>query len=331
MSIAGEIERITSAKDNIRTAIIAKGGTVSSDALIDTYPAAISAIPAGGGSTTYYQCASVGADTWTGNQLIPFSGGVLYPDMSSSASLSFTGIRTPLTGSCYTSDATILVAPPMVLGLAHFDGNTSNVVGASYSFSDVGSYTTGEFSSAAVTSYTDYISTTITTKDLRGDFTIDLWVNTPYVGTEEEWDDTDRCVPFAAATDCWIGIDNHQGHWNAWAGDGSGWTIMQADYEDYESDGVGTIPVTANTWTHLAYVHAADTYYLFVNGSQSVSRTIPRTIGNHYPTSSQAIRLGVWGGNAFGAQVSVDEFCVRNYAVWTSTFTPPTAPYAPVN
>lgn len=67
MSIAGEIERITSAKDNIRTAIIAKGGTVSADALIDAYPAAISALPTSGG----------GSGSATATPTYTTSGGVL--------------------------------------------------------------------------------------------------------------------------------------------------------------------------------------------------------------------------------------------------------------
>lgn len=53
MSIASEITRIQTAKENIRTSIINKGGTLSSDAPIDEYASAISSIPtSGGGSST---------------------------------------------------------------------------------------------------------------------------------------------------------------------------------------------------------------------------------------------------------------------------------------
>ena len=50
MSIASEITRIQTAKENIRTSIINKGGTLASDALLSDYAAAIDAIPASGGS-----------------------------------------------------------------------------------------------------------------------------------------------------------------------------------------------------------------------------------------------------------------------------------------
>lgn len=45
MSIASEITRIQTAKENIRTSIINKGGTLSSNAPIDEYASAISSIP----------------------------------------------------------------------------------------------------------------------------------------------------------------------------------------------------------------------------------------------------------------------------------------------
>lgn len=46
MSIASEITRIQTAKENIRTSIINKGGTLASGALLNDYAAAIDAIPA---------------------------------------------------------------------------------------------------------------------------------------------------------------------------------------------------------------------------------------------------------------------------------------------
>lgn len=49
MSIAQELTRIGTAKADIRSAINAKGGQVSSDALIDTFAEAISSLPSGGG------------------------------------------------------------------------------------------------------------------------------------------------------------------------------------------------------------------------------------------------------------------------------------------
>ena len=50
MSIASEITRIQTAKENIRTSIINKGGTLSSNAPIDEYASAISSIPTSSGT-----------------------------------------------------------------------------------------------------------------------------------------------------------------------------------------------------------------------------------------------------------------------------------------
>lgn len=52
MSIASEIERISDAKDDIRTAIQAKGVTVPASAKIDTYNTYVAAIQQGGGTPT---------------------------------------------------------------------------------------------------------------------------------------------------------------------------------------------------------------------------------------------------------------------------------------
>ena len=48
-AIQTEIERLTKAKFDIKTAIINKGGTISDTATIDTYASAIDGISTGGG------------------------------------------------------------------------------------------------------------------------------------------------------------------------------------------------------------------------------------------------------------------------------------------
>ena len=50
MSVATELTRIQTAKANLKASIEAKGVTVSSDALIDAYPALVDSIPTGGGA-----------------------------------------------------------------------------------------------------------------------------------------------------------------------------------------------------------------------------------------------------------------------------------------
>ena len=52
MSVATEITRLQTAKANLKTAIEAKGVTVSSSATLDAYPALVEEIPSGGGNIT---------------------------------------------------------------------------------------------------------------------------------------------------------------------------------------------------------------------------------------------------------------------------------------
>lgn len=67
MSIASEITRISDAKDDIRTAIQAKGVTVPASAKIDTYNTYVAAIQTGGGSnlTTLNVTPTTSAQTLT--------------------------------------------------------------------------------------------------------------------------------------------------------------------------------------------------------------------------------------------------------------------------
>lgn len=43
--------------------------------------------------------------------------------------------------------------------------------------------------------------------------------------------------------------------------------------------------------------------------------------------ANKAIRLGKWGGDIFGSDLSIDEFRIDTRALWTSAFTPPQAAY----
>ena len=322
MSIASEIQRISSAKADLKAAINAKGGTLTTE-LLDDYADAVAGLP---GAESYYQCVAVasGAETWTGAPLAVFSGSVMYANTSDSSSGLSYSFRTPIVGKCYNTTAVTMIEPPLVLTLAHFNDSLATVGGANYTSSGTTTYAAGKFGNAANVDSDNYITTDLTTGALQGDFTIDFWIYTGYAGDSGET--YDRVAPIAADTDCYIGIDNFNGRWNIWAGDGSGWNILQADYED-EVDGIGTISVTTSTWTHIAMVHKGTKWYLFVNGQAAKQVTAAGTIGNARPP--RPIRLGVWGGGGFGAACKIDELCVRNYAVWTSNFTPPNAPYAP--
>lgn len=74
MSIESEILRISSAKDDIRDAIIAKGGVVESGALIDTYASAVADIPTG---TSEYESTTAEQSSVVSGALFVNSTGTL--------------------------------------------------------------------------------------------------------------------------------------------------------------------------------------------------------------------------------------------------------------
>lgn len=74
MSVATELQRIIDAKAGLKTAIEAKGVTVSSDALLDAYPALVDAIPSGGGEV---EKKDVNFYDYDGTRVASFSGSEL--------------------------------------------------------------------------------------------------------------------------------------------------------------------------------------------------------------------------------------------------------------
>lgn len=90
MSIASEITRIQTAKENIKTSIINKGGTLASNALLSDYAAAIDAIPTSGGS------------------IVPISEGVLIYEGTFTQTTSTFAITTLPNGQSFSFDKIII-------------------------------------------------------------------------------------------------------------------------------------------------------------------------------------------------------------------------------
>ena len=84
---------------------------------------------------------------------------------------------------------------------------------------------------------------------------------------------------------------------------------------------------TANTWYHIALVRSGSTFYWFVNGSQLSTSSSSETI----PNTSTPLTIGA-DVSKYGAENYLNgwlsELRVSNTARWTSSFTPPTVPYA---
>jgi Tol biopolymer transport system component len=90
--------------------------------------------------------------------------------------------------------------------------------------------------------------------------------------------------------------------------------------------------ITTNTWNHFAVTRANSVTNLFVNGTKCLGDLAMDGTGNYvdnnnYTISPNMPQLGYDGSSTY-LHGYIDEFrIVKNKAVWTSNFTPPTLPY----
>ena len=78
--------------------------------------------------------------------------------------------------------------------------------------------------------------------------------------------------------------------------------------------------ITANTWNHLALVRNGTSFVLYTNGEAGIS--ITATVN---PNNDSLFYIGMYEGNYFNGYIS-NVRMVKGTAVYTSNFTPPTAP-----
>ena len=108
--------------------------------------------------------------------------------------------------------------------------------------------------------------------------------------------------------------------------------INQAIKYDYyglgdETNNSATYNVSANTWTHLAWVRSGSTLNMYVNGAQATKSLNGTAVGTN--------SVGNTGGWWIGTNASItddypgyiDELRISNIARYTTTFTAPTAPF----
>lgn len=148
------------------------------------------------------------------------------------------------------------------------------------------------------------------------DFTVDFWININ--------NNTGRMCPIILTNDGFaIDINNYIPRMWFVDPNNPAW-LVNADSPS--GGGQGTIAITHSTWNHIALIRNESYLTLYVNGQQSVQANIGSTPMNS--SSSVCIRLGTWDdGSSYQFYGSIDELRVTNKAVWTSTFTPPIAPY----
>jgi hypothetical protein len=90
----------------------------------------------------------------------------------------------------------------------------------------------------------------------------------------------------------------------------------------------GTVPL--NQWNHLAvsYIASTSTFYLAVNGSVT---TVPKVTGTFQYTGTNNTNIDYWfGGSGTNIGYLSNFRFTRGQALYTSAFTPPTAPLQPI-
>ena len=279
----------------------------------------------GSGSAEYYRCASVDTSTktWTGYKAV-LNDGIYTFESTVTSGLTYSQGKEPQVGYIYTNDASIGIRylpvsnEEGIISLVHFDGNLSAYPYGSYGGSP--EFVTGKFGQAAKIATSSLVTTPLTTSQFSGDFTIDMWVYLPEISSNS------RYALIAGTTDYGLGIDIFNQTYNMWASStGGSWNILQADGDDDSitgDSGKGTIQAVAQKWTHIAYVHEENNWYLFIDGVLSRHKIRDGNI-----VAGKALNLGKWPTYQNVNYLQIDEFCVHDRAVWTSDFTPPTGPY----
>jgi hypothetical protein len=104
----------------------------------------------------------------------------------------------------------------------------------------------------------------------------------------------------------------------------------------WEATSSGTTILSASqtwvkgTWYHVACVRSNDTLYMFINGTQVATTSYSTswgTTGTGYPVSIAANRTDTWFFNGYISNLRL----VKGTAVYTSSFTPSTAPLTAIS
>ena len=88
-----------------------------------------------------------------------------------------------------------------------------------------------------------------------------------------------------------------------------------------------TLSYTANTWTHLAVVRSGTTLTYYINGTSQGTRTF----SNNITTTTGSTRIGAENAPTNYLQGYISNLrIVKGTAVYTASFTPPTAPVSAI-
>lgn len=165
---------------------------------------------------------------------------------------------------------------------------------------------------------TDYLTTPDSSDFDLGtdDFTIECWIHTDDIGSVKR-----------AVIGSWL---NSNRGWQARIGpSGSGYVMIFSWTSNGTTDYTltSTIVCPYNQWNHLAWVRSGNTLTFYVNGVAGGAFAFNQNIHN----SNAALQIGDWDSNAadFIGYMS-DVHLVKDTALYTADFTPPTEPITPV-
>lgn len=80
--------------------------------------------------------------------------------------------------------------------------------------------------------------------------------------------------------------------------------------------------VNLNEWVHVAFTRSANTFFVFVNGKLTITKSATESLPEY-------IAIGNYGGSEsaiHNINGNIDEFIILNYAKWTEDFDVPTQP-----
>ncbi len=159
----------------------------------------------------------------------------------------------------------------------------------------------------------DYLSIANNTSlNLNGvAFTVEFWINRQNSGLTFV---TGKHSAYTA---------NPTGGWGIWLNEGAPWMGYNGDYATIQ----GSTSIPLNTWAHVALCDDGTTARLFLNGTQIGSSTTRLTTASSTAFVTGQNIVGTTWDQAYPTQGWISNLrVVKGTALYTSNFTPPTAP-----
>lgn len=267
---------------------------------------------------------------------------------------------TPVPYACYTKDFRVRVDlagrhPDLFLRMFYGNGHTTQITGKIKDTCDISMvqanlsvnqdgpfpntkviesrYTT---SSSSNTTLSIFDNAAIMATYLSGDFTIEFWAY-------QTQDNQGIAIQFDHAYSRMLQINNINGKWTPYVGsNGRNWNILNGDEAYSENtaidsvDSQGYCNIVNGKWQHVAFVHQANYWYMFVDGVLSMIRQREGTwYQDTQPQGIQLYRGSMYGSQWYGRLYDLRIWTTAKYTVpegtttasqGTQVFTPETQP-----